>query len=477
MKSYSGGIRHDYNASQEDSASPSRHWPWFVVGLTAPLALVSIILMSEQSDSVDRRAAAQKPLGVAPTLIAAVDPDEIRAPRPDTIESPLNVTDSPAESARLQFDALEAAGERLEIRIERGDSLDRVFRRHGLSAADLAAMVALPEAGRTLARIRPGDAITIIHDEGSVHSLQRPLNMTQELVISRGDDGFSENVLELPLDVRLSTAHGTIDSSLFEAGVEAGLTENLVVRMGNIFQWDIDFILDPRVGDTFTVIYEERWRDGIKIGDGHIVAAEYVNRGEPFRASRYVGPDGDDGYFTPDGRSVEKAFLRAPVSFTRISSNFNPNRRHPVLNTIRAHRGVDYAAPTGTPVMAAGDGTIRSRGTNGGYGNAVIIQHGGGITTLYGHLSKFGEFREGGRVRQGDVIGYVGQSGLATGPHLHYEYRLDGVHRNPRTVPLPPAEPVPAEQHGDFVSSTSSLWQQLDLYRPVPSGETDTASL
>ncbi len=175
--------------------------------------------------------------------------------------------------------------------------------------------------------------------------------------------------------------------------------------------------------------------------------------------------DGDADYYTPEGRSVRKAFIRAPVEFTRISSSFNPNRRHPVLNTIRAHRGVDYAAPTGTPVMAAGDGRVEFRGVNGGYGNAVVLRHGGNISTLYGHLSRFGGYRNGSRVGQGDIIGYVGQSGLATGPHLHYEYRVNGVHQNPRTVSLPPADPVPAQYHQDFVAQSAKLWRQLDLYQ------------
>src|SRR5690606_938911 len=223
-----------------------------------------------------------------------------------------------------------------------------------------------------------------------------------------------------------------------------------------------DFIQDVRVGDTFTVIYEEHFRDGEKLGDGPIVAAEFVNRGKVFRAARYTDATGRSDYFTPDGHNVRKAFLRAPVDFTRISSNFDLNRRHPVLNTIRAHRGVDYAAPTGTPVKAAGDGKIISRGVNGGYGNAVVIEHGGNITTLYAHLSRFGPQRAGARVRQGDIIGYVGATGLATGPHLHYEYRVDGVHRNPRTVPLPPADPISASARADFDSTVAILWERLD---------------
>jgi murein DD-endopeptidase MepM/ murein hydrolase activator NlpD len=264
-----------------------------------------------------------------------------------------------------------------------------------------------------------------------------------------------------------------IETSLFEAGTAAGISDRTTMDMAGIFEWDIDFIQDVRVGDTFTVIYEELWRDGVKLRDGDIIAAEFVNQGKTYRAARFRDASGRVGYYTPDGRSVRKAFIRAPLNFTRISSNFNPNRRHPVLNTIRAHRGVDYAAPTGTPIRAAGDGKVLFRGVQGGYGNTIILQHGGNITTLYGHLSRFGNARVGARVNQGDVIGYVGSSGLATGPHLHYEYRVNGVHRNPRTVPLPPADPVAAEEQEAFRAATAPLWRLLDGYSsPQPSAVT-----
>jgi murein DD-endopeptidase MepM/ murein hydrolase activator NlpD len=251
---------------------------------------------------------------------------------------------------------------------------------------------------------------------------------------------------------------------LFEAGVQAGMSDKLTMDLAGIFEWDIDFIQDVREGDEFTVLYEEIWRDGVKLRNGNIIAAEFVNQGKSYRAAKYRDANGRSNYYTPDGHSLRKAFIRAPLNFTRISSNFDPNRRHPILNTIRAHQGVDYAAPVGTPIRAAGDGKVIFRGVQGGYGNVVILQHGGNISTLYGHMSRFANARVGTRVAQGEVIGYVGQSGLATGPHLHYEYRVNGVHRNPRTVSLPPADPVPAEFQEDFKTTTATLWRQLDLY-------------
>jgi murein DD-endopeptidase MepM/ murein hydrolase activator NlpD len=325
-------------------------------------------------------------------------------------------------------------------------------------------MVALPDASNALKLLKPGDRLEIAHRDGQVLALRRELDDIKLLSIARGETGFAANTIEREVDIRTTSAHGQIDSSLFEAGTTAGIGDRTTMDMAGIFEWDIDFIQDVREGDTFTVIYEELWRDGVKLRDGDIIAAEFVNQGKSFRAARFRDESGRAGYFTPEGRSVRRAFIRAPLNFTRISSNFNPNRRHPVLNTIRAHRGVDYAAPTGTPIRAAGDGKVLFRGVQGGYGNTIVLQHGGNITTLYGHLSRFGTKRAGARVNQGDVIGYVGSSGLATGPHLHYEYRVNGVHRNPRTVALPPADPIAAEQQLAFTAATEPLWRQLDSF-------------
>jgi murein DD-endopeptidase MepM/ murein hydrolase activator NlpD len=325
-------------------------------------------------------------------------------------------------------------------------------------------MVALPDASAALKLLKPGDRLEITHRDGEVQSLQREIDEIKLLSITRGESGFEASTIERAVDIRTTSAHGEIQSSLFEAGTDAGISDRTTMDMAGIFEYDIDFIQDVRVGDTFTVVYEELWRDGVKLRDGQIVAAEFVNQGKSFRAARFNDASGRAQYYTPEGRSVRKAFIRAPLNFTRISSNFNPNRRHPVLNTIRAHRGVDYAAPTGTPVRAAGDGKVSFRGVQGGYGNTIILQHGGNVTTLYGHLSRFGNARSGARVRLGEVIGYVGSSGLATGPHLHYEYRVNGAHRNPRTVPLPPADPIAPEHQTAFLAATAPLWRQLDGY-------------
>jgi len=494
VKSYPGGIRHDYKDSSLAARSEiPRRWSWFAVGLFLPMSTLGLLLFSEPNESMVRDDPRAAPLhaaseqaidgavlgDAAATVYPVLDVPEsghdtavaaLVGPTsgPQPLALPPLATSAPsaqtADAAAQSVGAGEAPGDLLELVIARGDSLDQLFRGHSLRSADLAAMVALPEAKSYLAKLRPGDEIRILREGDRVLSLSREINAELELLITRGESGFAAKTLELEIETRTVGAHGTIRSSLFEAAMEAGLSDNTTMEMAGIFQWDIDFIQDVREGDNFTVVYEEKWRDGVKLGNGNIVAAEFVNRGKSYRAARYVNAQGDVGYFTPEGRSVRRAFIRAPVDFTRISSNFNPNRRHPVLNSIRAHRGVDYAAPTGTPVKAAGDGKVQFRGVNGGYGNAIVLQHGGNITTLYGHLSRFGSFRQGSRVKQGDIIGYVGKSGLATGPHLHYEYRIDGVHRNPRTVPLPAADPVPSEYRGDFEAETATLWHQLDLY-------------
>jgi murein DD-endopeptidase MepM/ murein hydrolase activator NlpD len=448
VKRHTGGIRHDYK--DITAASPKRkRWALFALGLSLPLAATVLLLLGTPRQSTP-------PRPIEPALEASGPTTEPSVADAMRTEAVLEATPPtvPAEPQSAMLDLL----------VQRGDTLEVLFRRNGLSLNDLAAMVALPDASQALRILRPGDRLEIAHRDGQVLSLRRELDEINLLSIDRDESGFAAHRIEREVDIRTTAAHGLIASSLFEAGTEAGISDRTTMDMAGIFEWDIDFIQDVREGDSFTVIYEELWRDGVKLRDGAIVAAEFVNQGKSFRAARFRDESGRTGYYTPEGRSVRKAFIRAPLNFTRISSNFNPSRRHPVLNTIRAHRGVDYAAPTGTPIRAAGDGKVLFRGVQGGYGNTIVLQHGGNITTLYGHLSRYGNAREGARVRQGDVIGYVGRSGLATGPHLHYEYRVNGVHRNPRTVALPPADPIPAAQQTAFQSSTEPLWRQLEAF-------------
>lgn len=456
MKSYTGGVRHDYrDFSQQVRPLRWRQWSLFLLGIALPVVGVSVLLVGEDSKSNVPSPQSAEPSSLVPAeqtaLLAPIGPAKPEEPAPAAI-----IGDSLAA---------EVSEEILDLIVASGDSMDSLFRRNDLRVSDLAAMLELPDAAQHLRLLKPGDTLRISHRDGEILTLDREIDAIDLLSIERTDAGFSATVIERPIERRVVGAQGTIRSSLFEAGMAAGVSDGIIMDMAGIFQWDIDFIQDVRTGDRFTVLFEELWRDDEKLGSGSIVAAEFVNRGKPFRAARYTDASGRSDYYTPDGRSVRKAFIRAPVEFTRISGNFDPNRKHPILNTIRAHRGVDYAAPSGTPVLAAGDGKIVLRGKNGGFGNAVVIEHGGNISTLYAHLSRFAAPRVGSRVRQGETIGYVGMSGLATGPHLHYEYRINGVHRNPRTVSLPPADPVPAEYSADFERASSALWSQLDVYQ------------
>ena len=355
--------------------------------------------------------------------------------------------------------------ETLKLEIQSGDTLDKLFRRHELDLGNLSSIARLDEAKAQLRRIQPGDVFEITHDDGQLVSMYSVLDLTSALHVERADNGFVAKIIERPIEKRKRMAYGVIESSLYESGMEAGLSDKLIMNVAGIFAWDVDFVLDIRQGDNYYIQWEEIWQDGEFVTDGEIVAAEFNNNGRTNRAIRFVDETGRSDYFTPDGHSVRKAFLRSPVDF-RVSSHFNPNRRHPVLKTVRPHRGVDYAAPSGTPIKASGDGKVIFRGVKSGYGNVVILQHGGNITTLYAHMSRFaGKARNGSRVRQGQTIGYVGATGLVTGAHLHYEYRINGVHRNPRTVKLPQAAPIADKYRQDFLATSEPILKELEKFK------------
>ncbi len=463
MKSDSSGIRHDYKDWPATVATVrGRHLLFFGVGLALPLCVTAVLYITSSTQPVN-----------PPPSEATLGPSvELALPTPP----PAQPVGDELRSSPAPEPAVDADATTLDLLVRKGDTLEQLFRRNGLSLGDLAAIVDLPDVGDALRLLRPGDRVAVEHHDGDIVSLKRELDDVRLLSVRRDSEGFTATTLERALDVQTAGAHGVVRTSLFDAGVDAGMSDKLIMAMAGVFQWDIDFVQDVREGDEFTVIYEELWRNGVKLRNGDIVAAEFVNQGTAYRAARYHDGSGHVDYYAPDGRSMRKAFIRAPVDFTRISSNFNPNRKHPILNTIRAHQGVDYAAPIGTPVWATGDGKVIFRGVKGGYGNAIVIQHGGNVTTLYGHMSRFANARVGSRVKQGQIIGYVGMTGLATGPHLHYEYRINGVHRNPRTVKLPPAEPVPAEYLDDFRATTSKLWRQLDLYHDGQEAKGTTAA-
>jgi murein DD-endopeptidase MepM/ murein hydrolase activator NlpD len=351
--------------------------------------------------------------------------------------------------------------------IESGDTLAEIFKNWSLSASLLHKIVNSSKLAKSLADIHPGETIKLLRDDNSeLLELAVERSPTETLLISRSEQGFDSEIITRKVDVRQAFASGTIDSSLFVDGQKSGLTDAQIMEMAGIFGWDIDFALELRKGDSFKLLYEEHYLDGEKYRNGPILAAEFENDGKLFKAVRYTSPDGTSSYYDPDdGRNKKKAFIRTPVKFARISSGFSNNRYHPKLKKWRAHRGVDYAAPTGTPIKAAGKGKVIFRGTKGGYGKTVILQHGSRYTTLYGHLSKYANAaKQGKSVAQGQIIGYVGQTGLATGPHLHYEFRVDGVHRNPLTVTLPKADPIDSKYRADFDRVAKQLMAQFKTF-------------
>ncbi|MCB1878390.1 MAG: peptidoglycan DD-metalloendopeptidase family protein [Chromatiales bacterium] len=355
----------------------------------------------------------------------------------------------------------------LEHIVQPGDTLSGIFSRLSVPARDLLSLLGEQDRKKALSNIVPGQTFRIRLDEdGRLAELRYREDQLNEMCVTRKGDGFATKLVVDAVERRTAHASGVIAGSLFAAAQKAGMSDRLTMELADIFGWDIDFALDLREGDSFTVVYEELYKDGERIGEGDILSAEFSNRGDTFRAVRFDEPDGTATYYTPEGRSMRKAFLRTPVKFSRISSGFNLRRKHPILNRIRAHKGVDYAAPRGTPVLATADGKITFRKTKGGYGRTVIVDHSNGYSTLYAHLSRYASAAKAGqRVKQGQVIGYVGSSGLATGPHLHYEFRLNGAHKNPLTVKLPQAESVAKARRAEFDQKTHALLAQLELVR------------
>jgi len=485
-------LLHDYKPSAQKKPRKSKALQWFVVGLGIPLAGVTLLsatntaspVSSALPEPVATASAAQDydVLSVPASAADTVATLEVSAPAlddnvpvlddsaPALDASVTTVADSmPAVYTGTPLVLAEAINppphQELSLTIHRGDTLDKLFRQHGLDLGQLTQIARLDEARKRFRTLKPGDEFLITHDGADLVSMYSNLSLTSALKIERADSGFRAEIVDRPIEKRKRLAYGVIESSLFESAAAAGLSDRVIMNIAGIFAWDVDFVLDIRSGDNYYVQYEEIWQDGKFVMDGEIVAAEFNNNGRTYQAIRFIDDSGHSDYFTPDGHSVRKAFIRAPVDFTRISSNFNPSRRHPILNTIRAHRGVDYAAPRGTPIRAAGDGKVIFRGTKSGYGNTIILQHGGNITTLYAHMSRFAGFGVGSRVRQGQTIGYVGSTGLATANHLHYEYRINGVHRNPRTVELPQADPIDAQYRQRFQAAVAPILEELEQFK------------
>ena len=356
------------------------------------------------------------------------------------------------------------------IKIKSGDNLTTLFKRAGLGAREVheVAQATKKKKSASLKRLYPGETLSFLIDNGKLQKLRRVKNPLESVEFIRTDSGYDINPTTLKPDVEIRFVSATLDNSLFLAGQKAGLPQKVIMELAYVFGGVIDFIYDPRKGDSFNLLYEEKYLNGKLIGTGHIIAAEFNNRGESYKAFRYTDSKNDTGYYSLKGVSMQKAFLRAPVDFTRISSGFNLRRKHPIHKKIRAHRGTDYAAPRGTPVYAAGTGRVIASGYNRANGNYVFIQHGPKYTTKYLHLHKR-KVKKGQRVKQRQVIGQVGTTGYSTGPHLHYEFLVNGVHRNPRTIvkKLPKAKSIAKAEKSRFLNSIQPTLARIETHQQL----------
>jgi len=384
----------------------------------------------------------------AVAAFATIAPSRLAEPEPaQTVSEPVAVPVPQAPAASSSFVR--------EEQFQRGDTLGALLERLGVTDDEAQRVARL----RSLRELRPGTYVSAeIGRDGALVALTW-LSSRETLVrIAPEVSGYARSESAAPLDTRVGMKSGVIRSSLFGATDAAGIPDSVAIQLADIFGGDVDFLHDLRKGDRFTVVYETQYFSGRAVRAGRVLAAEFVNQGRTFRAVRY-----GSGYYTPEGRNMRKTFLRAPLEFSRISSGFGM-RLHPFSHVWKKHEGIDYAAAIGTRVRATGDGVVEFVGVKGGYGNAIVLRHHGQYKTLYGHLSRFARgLHRGMLVAQGDVIGYVGQTGWATGPHLHYEFQVAGHPRNPRTLALPSAQPVPQAQLAEFLSQSARLTARLDL--------------
>ena len=373
--------------------------------------------------------------------------------------------ESDTETAALPEEPQEQQDPRHKrVQVANGDTLSTVFAKVGLPSRTVHDVLASSKEAKQLSRLRIGQEIEFtLNEQGELAELHTRVSDLVTLKVSREGSSYSVQRDEAQPETRTTYAYGVIDSSLFLAAKRAGLGHDLTMNLANIFGYDIDFALDIRQGDTFELVYEEKVWEGKVVGSGQILSARFTNRGKTFTAVRYTNRQGVSSYYNADGESLRKAFIRTPVDFARISSGFSAGRKHPILNKIRAHKGVDYAAPHGTPIKSAGDGKVILAGRKGGYGNTVVIQHGSRYRTLYAHMQGFAKgIRNGSTVKQGQIIGYIGTTGLSTGPHLHYEFQVDGQHVDPLSQKLPMSDPIAKTEKPRFLEASRSLLARMD---------------
>ncbi|WP_223437658.1 MULTISPECIES: peptidoglycan DD-metalloendopeptidase family protein [unclassified Pseudomonas] len=351
-----------------------------------------------------------------------------------------------------------------EVIVAKGDTLSTLFEKVGLPATSVHEVLASDKQAKQFSQLKHGQKLEFeLNPEGQLTNLHSKVSDLESITLTKNDKGYVFNRITAKPTVRSAYVHGVINSSLSQSAARAGLSHSLTMDMASVFGYDVDFAQDIRQGDEFDVIYEQKVVNGKAVGNGPILSARFTNRGKTYTAVRYTNKQGNSSYYTADGNSMRKAFIRTPVDFARISSKFSMGRKHPILNKIRAHKGVDYAAPRGTPIKAAGDGKVLLAGRRGGYGNTVIIQHGNTYRTLYGHMQGFAKgVQTGSSVKQGQVIGYIGTTGLSTGPHLHYEFQVNGVHVDPLGQKVAMADPISKAERARFLAQSQPLMARMD---------------
>ena len=466
--------KHD---SPQQQAYPKKH----LIAASGVAAMVSMVLVVFPSKQVEaNRAVPESPAALHATPSKTVSPKAAASKatpltasvQQTTVTEPVNTLATVPELLEETPESNQAPLAReVTVKVEQGDTLSAIFARLDLGHSLLMSMLEQDKNTRQFTNLKLDQELLFAFDEqGQLERISSKLSPLESIELNRNPDtghyNFSKHTHETT-HVE-TTARGTIDSSLFGATQAAGIPYNLALNMANVFAYDIDFARDLRTGDSFEVVYEQKMLDDQIVGTGNILAARFTNKGKTLTAVRYVDKSGQPSYYNSDGTSSRRAFIRTPVDFSRISSKFNPGRKHPVLNKIRAHRGVDYAAPTGTPIKATGNGKIAFVGNKNGYGKTIIIQHGGKYRTLYAHMNGYAKgMRNGSTVSQGQVIGYVGKTGLATGPHLHYEFHVNGTHIDPLSHKLPTADPIPKSEMARFKQATQPYIAMLDQAKPT----------
>lgn len=463
--------------------------PYMILSMAILISMLAYLLSKDNVPQTDVPAKDTAEYESGEIIFQATEPpssDKFRVGKnggnyTDPIEIPLQLESMTDRNSRLKLQ--DSPDIWLSESVRKGDNLSLIFKRIGLSPQMVHKVITLDNNTKKLKNLRPGEVIHYQLNKNKqlialkyvmglqntlyVEADDRPANI-EEKIKSHSSINFDSRIINKTIEIRTAYIDGTITDSLFMSGKRAGLSDTLLINLANIFDWDIDFILDIRSGDTFSVLYQEKFLDGENIGNGDIIAAEFVNQGDTYKAVLYQDSKGSSSYYTPNGLSMRKAFLRAPIKFSYISSGFKLRRFHPIQKRWKAHRGIDYRAKRGTPIRAAGDGKITQSSYNKYNGKYVFIQHGQGIVTKYLHMSRRAVSR-GKRVKQGQVIGYVGTTGMSEAPHLHYEFVVNGVHRNPRTVKLPKAEPISKSEKTNFMAASKILVNQLESRKHIQS--------